>query len=191
MNFASITLAVAALVWLSTEAFLIARDRSSGKGTVTKDSRTRYLNAIATLLAIGIPIAFSFFPSLRVASIEGEQVVWAGIAIMLAGFVLRHWSIMILGKYFRTTIELEAIHKVVQTGPYKYIRHPSYSGIILFFVGYSLAAGNWISLIVAILLPTAALLHRIRIEEVALVQGMGDEYREYQKKTKKLIPLIW
>jgi protein-S-isoprenylcysteine O-methyltransferase Ste14 len=76
-------------------------------------------------------------------------------------------------------------------GPYKYIRHPAYSGIILFFIGYGLSSSNLLSIIIATILPTIALLYRIRIEEVALINGMGKEYEEYQEKTKKLIPGIW
>jgi protein-S-isoprenylcysteine O-methyltransferase Ste14 len=86
---------------------------------------------------------------------------------------------------------VEESQKIVQKGPYKWIRHPSYSGIILFCIGYGLAVQNWLSLIIAILLPTIALLYRIKIEEEALVKGIGTEYEAYQKKTKKLIPGIW
>jgi protein-S-isoprenylcysteine O-methyltransferase Ste14 len=104
---------------------------------------------------------------------------------------LRYWSIYILGKYFRTTVEVEESQKIVQKGPYKWIRHPSYSGIILFCIGYGIAVQNWLSLIIAVSLPTIALLYRIKIEEEALVKGIGTEYEVYQKKTKKLIPGIW
>jgi protein-S-isoprenylcysteine O-methyltransferase Ste14 len=118
-------------------------------------------------------------------------VFWAGIVAMCSGFLLRHWSISILGKYFRTTVELEKDHKVVQTGPFRYIRHPSYSGMILFCIGYGLVAQNWLSLIAAVLFPTVSLLYRIKTEEAALVQGLGIEYQQYQQNTKKLIPMLW
>ena len=79
----------------------------------------------------------------------------------------------------------------MRAGPYRYIRHPSYSGMILFCIGYGLLAQNWLSLVVAIVLPTVALLYRITIEEAAMAQGIGTEYQQYQKETKKLIPVIW
>jgi protein-S-isoprenylcysteine O-methyltransferase Ste14 len=63
--------------------------------------------------------------------------------------------------------------------------------MILFCIGYGLLAQNWLSLIVAVLFPTVSLLYRINIEEAALKQGIGAEYEEYQKETKKLIPMIW
>jgi protein-S-isoprenylcysteine O-methyltransferase Ste14 len=63
--------------------------------------------------------------------------------------------------------------------------------MILFCIGYGLVAQNWLSLVVAVVLPTVSLLHRIMIEEAAMLQGIGTEYQEYQKKTKRLIPMIW
>jgi protein-S-isoprenylcysteine O-methyltransferase Ste14 len=88
-------------------------------------------------------------------------------------------------------VEVNRGQKVVQKGPYRYIRHPSYSGIILFCLGYGLVAKNWLSLAIAVLLPTASLLYRIKIEEAALAKGIGPDYEAYQKKTKKLLPGIW
>jgi protein-S-isoprenylcysteine O-methyltransferase Ste14 len=63
--------------------------------------------------------------------------------------------------------------------------------MILFCIGYGLVAQNWLSLIAAVLFPTISLLYRIKIEEAALVQGIGAEYEEYQKETKRLVPMIW
>lgn len=182
---------VAAVVWIAVEAYLIRRDRVSGKGTTTLDRRTRNYNTISLELALCLSPIICWLPALRFAGFQTPFVFWAGIVTMCIGFLLRHWSIYVLGKYFRTTVELEKDHKVVRTGPYRYIRHPSYSGMILFCIGYGLVAQNWLSLIAAVLFPTVSLLYRIRIEEAALVQGMGAEYEEYEKKTKRLIPMIW
>lgn len=182
---------VAAVAWLTIEGYLILRDRSVGKGTTTQDRRTRNCNIISTELALCLSPVICWLPALRFAGFQTPIVFWAGIVTMCLGFILRHWSIYVLGKYFRTTVEFEQDQKVVQTGPYRYVRHPAYSGIILFFIGYGLIAQNWLSLVAAVVLPTISLLYRIRIEEAALVQGIGTGYREYQKKTKRLIPMIW
>ena len=182
---------VAAVVWIAVEAYLILRDRVGGKGTTTLDRRTRNYNTISLALALCLSPLICSFPALRFAGFQAPIAFWAGIFTMCSGFLLRHWSILILGKYFRTTVELARDHKVVQTGPFRYIRHPSYSGMILFCVGYGLVAQNWLSLIAAVLFPTVSLLYQIKIEETALVQGIGAEYKDYQKKTKKLIPMLW
>ena len=110
---------------------------------------------------------------------------------MLLGLILRHWSIISLGKFFRTTIELEKGQKVIDNGPYRHIRHPSYAGIILFFIGYGIVSKDWLSLGVDVCLPIASLVYRIQIEEKALAEGMGQDYVAYQKRTKKLLPGIW
>ena len=179
------------MVWSVVEVYLILRDRGSGKGSTALDRRTRNYNAISVELALCLSPVICSLPALRFASFESPVVFWAGIVSMGFGFLLRHWSIFILGKYFRTTVEVEKDHKVVRTGPFRYIRHPSYTGMILFCIGYGLVAQNWLSLIAALLFPAVSLLYRIKIEEAALVQGIGVEYVQYQKKTKRLIPMIW
>ena len=110
---------------------------------------------------------------------------------MVLGLGLRIRSVAALGKYFRTTIELEDNQKVNQTGPYRHIRHPSYTGLLLTCIGYGAALQNIISFIIVVTFPTMALLYRIKMEETTLAAGMGSAYISYQKKTKKLIPGIW
>ena len=178
-------------LWLAAEAYLILRDRTRGKGKREIDRRTRNFNTIATVVALASAPIANWVPVLRFDVPGATVVFWLGIVVMFLGLFLRHWSIIVLGRYFRTTIELEKGQKVIQKGPYKYVRHPSYAGIVLFFVGYGLLSKNWLSLFAAVCLPTVSLVYRIRIEEVALAEGLGAEYAAYQGKTKKLIPGIW
>ncbi|HYA92233.1 MAG TPA: isoprenylcysteine carboxylmethyltransferase family protein [Thermodesulfobacteriota bacterium] len=183
---------IAAMVlWLAAEAYLILRDRAHGKGKREIDRRTRNFNTIATVVTLVLAPIANWAPVLRFDVPGATVVFWLGIVVMLLGLFLRHWSIIVLGRYFRTTIELEKGQKVIQKGPYKYVRHPSYAGIVVFFVGYGLLSKNWLSLLAAACLPTVSLVYRIRIEEVALAEGLGAEYAAYQRKTKKLIPGIW
>jgi protein-S-isoprenylcysteine O-methyltransferase Ste14 len=181
----------AAVLWLGAEAYLIRRDSAQGKGRTKIDRRTRNFNTVATIVALTLAPPISWIAAFRFGFFSVSLVFWIGIIVMALGFILRHWSIIILGKYFRTTIELEKGQKVIQKGPYKYVRHPSYAGIILFFIGYGLLSGNWLSLAVAVCLPTVSLVYRIQIEEVALAEGLGAQYTAYQKKTRKLVPGIW
>ena len=185
-----IILIIATVVWIAAEVFLVLRDNVHEKGKTTIDRTTRNYNFISLLIAISLAAIISWIPVFQFNR-RTSIVFWIGILILCLGLFLRYWSINVLGKYFRTTVELEKGQKVIQKGPYKWIRHPSYSGIILFCIGYGLAVQNWLSLIIAISLPTIALLYRIKIEEEALVKGIGTDYEAYQKKTKKLIPGIW
>ena len=191
MNLKLTILILSAVVWIAAEAYLILKDSKQGKGKTKIDRRTRNYNIISIEIALIFAPIISWLPIFSFCNIETSILLLIGIIVQCLGFFLRHWSIIVLGKYFRTTIEIEKGQKVVQKGPYKYIRHPSYSGIILFFIGYGFITQNWLSLIIAVLLPTISLLYRIRIEEIALVKEIGNEYKIYKMKTKKLIPGIW
>jgi protein-S-isoprenylcysteine O-methyltransferase Ste14 len=182
---------VTLVVWLGAEAYLILKDRTHGKGRTEIDRRTRNYNTVATVVALTLAPLMSWVSFFRFDSPGTSAVFWIGIVVMFLGFFLRHWSIFVLGRYFRTTIELEKGQRVVQKGPYRYVRHPSYAGIVLFFIGYGVLSKNWLSFVLAVCLPIASLVYRIRIEEKALVEGLGAEYVAYQRKTKKLIPGMW
>ena len=178
-------------LWVAFEISLVIRDRLQGKGRTDKDQGTRYINFIAITVAMIAAgrldgISKFWFPGGRTLA-----VFWLGFAILLSGALLRVWSIVVLGSSFRTTVEVSDNQHVVQRGPYKIVRHPSYSGALLMCCGYGIAEQNWLSLAIAIGLPLIAFLYRISVEETALVSVIGPEYQEYQKHTKKLIPGIW
>jgi protein-S-isoprenylcysteine O-methyltransferase Ste14 len=191
MSLDIIVLIIVSVVWIGVEIYLVLRDNVRGKGKTAIDRRTRNYNFISLVLAISLAASISWITTFRFHGGRTSIVFWIGIIILCLGLFLRYWSITVLRKYFRTTVELEKGQKVIQHGPYKYIRHPSYSGIILFCIGYGIAVQNWLSLIIAVSLPTISLLYRIKIEEAALVKGIGTEYEAYRMKTKKLIPRIW
>jgi protein-S-isoprenylcysteine O-methyltransferase Ste14 len=182
---------VAVVVWLGAEAYLILNDRARGKGTTDTDSRTRKYNTAATVLPLTLGLVLTWVPVLGFGATGASVLRWIGVALMVSGLGLRHLSILSLGRFFRTTIELEPGQTVVDKGPYRFIRHPSYAGILLFFIGYGIVSRDWVSLAVAVCLPTAALIYRIHLEEPALAEGLGPAYVAYQKRTKKLVPGIW
>jgi protein-S-isoprenylcysteine O-methyltransferase Ste14 len=179
------------IVWIAFEIWLVLRDRIQGKGKTDNDRGTIVYNFIAItagMTAAGFigGLTRLFFPGGRTAT-----VFYIGLTIMVLGLLLRVWAVWALGTSFRTTVETHENQKVKKDGPYRLVRHPSYSGLLLISIGYGIAQGNWLSLIVAIALPLAALLYRIRVEEATLAKSLGAEYREYQTHTKRLIPWIW
>ena len=186
-----ITAIIAGIIWSAVEGWLIYKDRGAGKGTTTQDNRTRLFNALAIEAALILTPLIALLPFFHFAGFQSPGVFWIGTAGMALGAALRYWAIAVLGRNFRTTIEVERGQKVVQAGPYRLIRHPSYSGILLFCLGYGLIAQNALALLVAVVAPTLALVNRIAIEEVILARGLGPEYQAYQKRTKKLVPYIW
>lgn len=110
---------------------------------------------------------------------------------LLTGVALRGWSFAVLGRYFTFTLMVSPDQPVVTAGPYRVLRHPSYTGILLGCMGVGLASANWAGLAAMTLLPLAILLWRIHIEENALLATLGDRYRAYAAHHKRLVPLVW
>ena len=110
---------------------------------------------------------------------------------MWLGLATRLWAITALGGGFRTTVEVDPGQTVVSTGPYKWIRHPAYAGLVPAVAGLGLAFGNWLSFTVCAVLPLPAIVRRIDVEEAELNRVLGDAYRTYQTRTARLVPWLW
>lgn len=114
-----------------------------------------------------------------------------GVAIGWFGLLLRWWSSLTLGKFFTVVLKTSSDQVVVTRGPYRALRHPSYTGLLLAFVGCGLALANWVGALGSVALLLVALTYRIRIEERALVSALGDEYVGFAASRARLIPYIW
>jgi protein-S-isoprenylcysteine O-methyltransferase Ste14 len=121
----------------------------------------------------------------------GAAAFTAGLVILVAGLVLRGWSIRTLGDYFTGRVMVSADQPVITAGPYRVLRHPSYTGFLLACAGVGLASANWAGLAAMAILPLTFILWRIHAEETALMATLGDRYRGYASHHKRLVPLIW
>ena len=119
------------------------------------------------------------------------QVTIAGIVIILLGAALRWWAIFTLGRYFTFNVAVRSMQSVVQSGPYGFVRHPSYTAILIMLLGVGLALANWSSLVVMLAGGLIGLLYRVTIEERALVEALGQPYRDYMRHTKRFIPFVF
>lgn len=117
--------------------------------------------------------------------------VIAGLVVAVAGIALRLWAIFVLGRFFRCVVVIQTGHQLVDSGPYRVLRHPSYTGLLGGVLGLALMLGDWSSLGVAFVLALAGLLVRIRAEERALVDGLGQQYADYMTRTWRLVPGVW
>ncbi len=113
------------------------------------------------------------------------------LVLILGGLALRVWAIFSLGRFFTTNVAVRAGHQVIRQGPYRFMRHPSYTGGLISFFGLGLAFANWLSLAVMFPLVCLGYVYRIRVEEKALIASLGEEYLEYSRHTKRLIPGIY
>jgi protein-S-isoprenylcysteine O-methyltransferase Ste14 len=158
----------------------------------TDQSRDR--NSLRIIwFAICIAITASFYAAnmFRFAHLHNPNLRRIGLLLFVVGILLRWYSIIWLGRFFTVNVAISAEHRVINSGPYRFVRHPSYTGALLAFVGFGLCVGNWISLLVLVIPITAAFLWRIRIEEEVLVDGLGEDYRRYASRTKRLVPFVY
>src|SRR5438132_14191286 len=114
-----------------------------------------------------------------------------GIVVIWAGIGLRLWTFRTLGRYFTFTVMTSDDQPVVSHGPYRVVRHPSYAGALLACVGVGIASGSWASLAAVVMIPAIGMVNRIRIEERALLNDLGDRYRDYATRRKRLVPFVW
>ena len=129
------------------------------------------------------------------ATIGSGLVRWLvfdiGIVLIVAGAALRLWAIVTLGRWFTYDVRVAEGQPVVTTGPYRWVRHPSYTGVLLLLFGVGLTLGNWLSLLFIATLPTVGLILRIRVEEAALHTTLGPSYDRYAATKPHLFPGLW
>jgi protein-S-isoprenylcysteine O-methyltransferase len=125
------------------------------------------------------------------ASVASSAGAWAGLALMLAGQLLRWWSVTTLGRLFTVNVAIRPQHRVITTGPYRYLRHPSYAALLLLHLGAGLCLGNLISLLLLTVPITLVLLRRIQVEEDVISAALGPAYSEYAARTWRLIPGVY
>jgi protein-S-isoprenylcysteine O-methyltransferase Ste14 len=136
-----------------------------------------------------LPLALSVAPG---AVIPGRAVPFVvGAVTAWFGLLLRWWSFFALGRYFTVVLKTSPDQVVVDNGPYRVLRHPSYTGLLLAFVGCGLMLGNWIGALASFSLLLVALAYRIRIEERALLAALGDAYRTFALNRARLVPFVW
>ena len=143
-------------------------------------------------IALGIALAIGA-QSIAAGRLPVDYAVLRLVApsVMAFGLALRWWAIVTLGRFFTVDVAIHRDHQIVRTGPYRFVRHPSYSGLVLAFLGLGLLLGNWISLLMLMTPIVVALAARIAVEERALHAAFGADYAEYAAHTKRLVPGLY
>jgi protein-S-isoprenylcysteine O-methyltransferase Ste14 len=139
------------------------------------------------------PIFFTQAYALRLIWNRLPHPGWiaTGTALFIIGFALRVWSIRTLGRFFTMELGIRKDHALVEKGPYRLIRHPSYTGYLLMLIGIGVAYRSWLAFGIPVGLTIGFLVLRIRQEERLLTQTLGSEYNEYRKRTFRLIPYLF
>ena len=140
--------------------------------------------SLAFLAAFLLPwMRWGHFPDPHIA-------FWAGMSLMLAGTILRRLCFRALGTSFTGEVRVRPDQHVVSAGPYRWVRHPSYTAGMLMVVGTATAMGTWAGALVALALTIVGYAYRVRVEEAALTATLGDSYRQYAARTKRFIPFV-
>lgn len=177
------------LLWFASEIRILWR-RRSGDATHARDAGTLRLLVVVIAASVALAAGFDGLDVARFPRLLQAPLWWLGIALMAGGMALRWWSIHVLARHFTVDVAIRADHELVRRGPYRLLRHPSYTGLLMTFIGFALGLGNWLSL--AAMLPVVlALLWRIQVEERVLAAAFGDRYASYARETRRLIPFVW
>ena len=187
-------LAVSLLIWRVMEGVVDFRSfRRLRAGARRQDRGSQALLIITITLgaALGVAAAYRVPGATFTTNVVGRDILfWLGVALIYAGITFRLYAIHTLGAYFTTAVAIAPQQTVIDSGPYRLIRHPAYTGVLIILFGFALTCTNWLSLL---LIPAGALLglgYRMRVEERTLQEQLGKPYQEYMRHTKRLIPFV-
>jgi protein-S-isoprenylcysteine O-methyltransferase Ste14 len=180
------------LVWIVPESVGTLRQRAaaSRKDAVVEDRGSMIV--LIGLQWLGLALDFALAGLVPATAIPWHPItlLLAGVTLMLLGVALRWYAIRTLGGFFTRDVAVSADQPVVRHGPYHSIRHPSYSGTFLTMLGVGLALANWAGLVVLLVGVLLGHLNRVRVEERALLQNIGQPYVDYMRRTKRFIPWV-
>jgi protein-S-isoprenylcysteine O-methyltransferase Ste14 len=174
-------------VWIASELFgavLVPRLRRRGATRVKRDRGSGALVIFTILISIGLALAFGYGG----VGVLPDWLFYPGIFLMFLGVLVRQWAIAVLGRFFSLTVRVAEDHQVVAKGPYRLVRHPSYTGVLVTFIGLGLAVQSWGALLVLLGVFSLSYGYRMRVEEKTLLSELGQDYASYMKRTKRLIP---
>ena len=180
-------------LWILVELVgggIIPMLRHSGRAIKRKDNRSNLSSNLLRVSLFGSVLIAILFAVNHIAMLP-DWFFYPGIFLMVIGILVRLWAIFTLGRSFTLSISVQKNQKVVDDGPYRYIRHPSYLGLFLIAVGIGVALQSWGGIIAILVIFGLALGYRIHIEEKFLVAELGDDYVQYMKRTKRLIPFVF
>jgi protein-S-isoprenylcysteine O-methyltransferase len=185
------------LIYLASEVLLTLTRRSRTKTGTKQDKSTLGMIwvVIAVSIAAGIFVARS--RSLAAGAIglfdfpDSDWIRVLAVGLFAVGLAVRWWAIVTLGRFFTVDVVVEKDHELVESGPFRWVRHPSYTGVLLAFLGWAMTLWNWVAMAIVLVPILAAFVRRMNVEEDALSGALGDRYRAYMARTKRLVPGVY
>ena len=178
---------VVRVLWLSLEFPYVRRHRIAPAHDWDRQS-ARLWDAANALEPLGLVLGF-----VGIGRIESGNglMQFVGLAMLIAGIAIRWTAIRTLGRYFTSVVVIRNDHRLIRSGLYKHLRHPSYTGALLAHLGLGLAFASWFSIAFSSIPFFVAAVYRMRVEDQALRETFGDEYLDYSASTKRLIPRVY
>ena len=180
-----------AIAWCVSEYF--ARLSTWRQGAPKRPS-SRIDKGTYPIIAIGITIGliadlFGFITG--IGGYLPMYTVTLGIVIVAIGLAVREWALRTLGRFFTMPITISYDHRIVKNGPYRWIRHPAYTGGFLTIIGLAIALGSVFGIVITVAAGVIVYVYRIKIEETALRSRFGAEYEKYSRLTYRLFPWLY
>ena len=178
---------IAVYLFPFSEIALAILKRADLHSAQSEDRGSMRLLWFAVALGLTSATASQWVPLGRLP-LPSDLVCALALAFVLSGLTIRWTSIVTLGRLFTVDVAIQQDHALVQRGLYRFVRHPSYSGLLLAFFGLGLFFANWLSLLVLMVPITLAVINRVAKEERALLVALGPSYAAYCARTKRLFP---
>jgi protein-S-isoprenylcysteine O-methyltransferase Ste14 len=171
------------------EVFMNLRQRSKSKLSTSSDKSSIWW--LYGLITLGYALSFAIGAT-KIGRMGHWNTFFAiGLALVVIGFIIRIHSLLTLKQYFTYSVAKVEDHKIIETGLYKFIRHPGYLGQLIIFIGISTALSNWLSVLLMMVPVTIGYIYRIKVEERFMIEQMGESYLSYQEWTKRMIPMLY
>jgi protein-S-isoprenylcysteine O-methyltransferase Ste14 len=177
------------ITWVLSEIILAIFQRSK-KSTDDHDKSSLKIIWITIILSIFTGVYLSD-TNLKLISGYDRILNYSGLFLILFGLVVRWIAILTLRKSFTVNLAVSEKQKIVRSGIYEHIRHPSYTGSLISFLGLGILFNNWLTLLMIFIPICAAFLYRVKLEESLLIKTFGKQYGDYLKHSWKLIPGIF
>ena len=179
---------VTIVLWVASEISIGARVIRR-VGTRGQDRLSGPALALGMVVAVGLGTVLATRAQGAAIGAARSAIFVVGVVLALAGIAVRQYAVATLGRYFTTRVMTSPNQRVVDVGPYRYVRHPSYTGLLLTMFGVLLCQTNWLSL-ACFLLALPGFAYRIGVEEGALARAIGQPYVDYMRRTKRLVPFV-
>ena len=177
-------------LWFFSEIYIALGRRTRSSGGNTRNRGTQLILWIVIFASIS---ACEWISDAHPRTMFGgaHWLKTVAIVVFICGLAIRWTAILSLGKSFSANVAIQPSQTVYRGGMYRWVRHPSYLGMLIIFLAIGIYSRNWIGLFIVLIPTTLALLYRIHVEEAALNSAFGDAYAAYSKTTRRLLPFIY